>query len=83
MAETFLGRLKKLFSTDVVIRNVGGDQLKVMDTDHIQSLGVLQTNSVYDRYARLYTTSGGYNYNLSQQLNYPTTSVTTIKSPLC
>jgi len=75
MAETFLGRLKKLFSTDVVIRNVGGDQLKVMDTDHIQSLGVLQTNSVYDRYARLYTTSGGYNYNLSQQLNYPTTRI--------
>jgi len=75
MAETFLGRLKKLFSTDVVIRNVGGDQLKVMDTDNIQSLGVLQTNSVYDRYARLYTTSGGYNYNLSQQLNYPTTRI--------
>ena len=75
MAETFLGRLKKLFSTDVVIRNVGGEQLRVMDTDHIQSLGVLQTNSLYDRYARLYTTSGGYNYNLSQQLNYPTTRI--------
>ena len=75
MAETFLGRLKKLFSTDVVIRNVGGEQLRVMDTDHIQSLGVLQTNSVYDRYARLYTTSGGYNYNISQQLNYPTTRI--------
>ena len=75
MAETFIGRLKKLFSTDVVIRNVGGEQLRVMDTDHIQSLGVLQTNSLYDRYARLYTTSGGYNYNLSQQLNYPTTRI--------
>ena len=75
MAETFIGRLKKLFSTDVVIRNVGGEQLRVMDTDHIQSLGVLQTNSLYDRYARLYTTSGGYNYNISQQLNYPTTRI--------
>ena len=29
-------RLKRLFSTDVVIRNVGGNQLKVMDTNHIQ-----------------------------------------------
>jgi hypothetical protein len=75
MAETLLNRLKKLFSTDVVIRNVGGEQLKIMDTDRIQSLGVLQTNSLYDRYARLYTTSGGWNYNLAQQLNYPTTRI--------
>ena len=64
MADTSLfNRLKKLFSTDVVIRNVGGDELKVMDTDGIQRLGVLQTNSLYDKYARLYTTSGGWNYN--------------------
>ena len=76
MAENSLfGRLKKLFSTDVIIRNVGGKELKVMDTDGIQRLGVIQTNSLYDRYARLYTTSGGINYNLSQQLNYPTTRV--------
>ena len=76
MADTSLfGRLKKLFSTDVVIRNVGGNELKVMDTDGIQRLGVLQTNSLYDKYARLYTTSGGWNYNLSQQLNYPTTRI--------
>jgi len=76
MAETTLfGRLKKLFSTDVVIRNVGGKELKVMDSDGIQRLGVIQTNSLYDRYSRLYTTSGGINYNLSQQLNYPTTRI--------
>ena len=56
MAETTLfGRLKKLFSTDVVIRNVGGEELKVMDSDGIQRLGVIQTNSLYDRYSRLYT----------------------------
>ena len=76
MAEISLfGRLKKLFSTDVVIRNVGGKELKVMDTDGIQRLGVIQTNSLYDRYSRLYTTSGNLNYNLSQQLNYPTTRI--------
>jgi hypothetical protein len=30
-------RLKRLFSSDVVIRNVGGNQIKVVDSDHIQS----------------------------------------------
>jgi len=56
MAENSLfGRLKKLFSTDVIIRNVGGKELKVMDTDGIQRLGVIQTNSLYDRYARVVT----------------------------
>ena len=76
MAEnTFFGRSKKLFSTDVVIRNVGGNELKVMDADGIQRLGVVQTNSIYDRYSRLYTTSGGLNYAYAQQLMYPTTRI--------
>ena len=39
MADTSLfGRLRRLFSTDVVIRNVGGNQLKVIDSNQIQSL---------------------------------------------
>ena len=29
-------KLRKLFSTDVIIRNVGGKQLKVIDTDNLQ-----------------------------------------------
>ena len=37
MADTGLfSRLKRLFGTDVLIRNVGGDQLKVMDVNQIQ-----------------------------------------------
>ena len=32
-------RLKRLFSSDVVIRNVGGNSLKVVDTNHIQTAG--------------------------------------------
>ena len=36
---SFFGRLQRLFSTDVIIRNVGGNQLKVMDTDSIKKLG--------------------------------------------
>lgn len=56
MIDTSLfGRLKRLFSTDVIIRNVGGNQVKVIDTDHIQSSGVVQTNMYPDRYQRIYT----------------------------
>ena len=62
MADTSLfSRLRRLFSTDVVIRNVGGNQLKVIDSEQIQSLGQLQTNSLYDRFNKLYSTTGGLN----------------------
>ena len=47
-------RLRKLFSTDVIIRNVGGKQLKVVDTDGIQSAGNLENNSRIDRFQRMY-----------------------------
>ena len=76
MADTTLfGRLRRLFSTDVVIRNVGGNQLKVMDSNQIQSLGQLQTNSLYDRFNKLYSTTGGLNYNTMQQANFPSTRI--------
>ena len=71
MANTSLfGRLQRLFSSDVVIRNTGGNQLSVMDTDRIQSLGVLQTNSLVDRFQKIYTTSGAAVYNLNNAQNY-------------
>ena len=69
--ETIFDSLKKLFSSDVVIRNVGGDELKVIDTDHIQSSGVLQTNSVVDRFNKIYTTSGVAAYAGQTAINYP------------
>ena len=76
MADTSLfGRLKRLFSSDVIIRNVGGDQLKVIDTDRIQSLGALQTNALVDRFTKIYTTSGAGVYNLNNVLNYQTMRV--------
>ena len=38
MADTSLfARLRRLFSTNVVVRNVGGKQLKVADTSRTQS----------------------------------------------
>ena len=41
-------RLKRLFSTDVIIRNAGGNQLKVFDVNKAQQTGDLDTNSLID-----------------------------------
>lgn len=68
--QNLFGRLKRLFSTDVIIRNIGGNEIKVMDTDRIQTNGVLQTNALVDRFNRVYTTSNSYAYNLNTAQNY-------------
>ena len=71
MADTSLfSRLQRLFSSDVIIRNVGGKQLKVMDTARIQKYGNLATNSLYDRFTRLHRPVGSslqYNPTLNYQ----------------
>lgn len=60
MAETkdLFSRLKKMFSTDVIVRNVGGKKIKVVDTDEIQY--ATDRNSLRDRYNRLRSST----YNL-------------------
>ena len=71
MADTSLfSRLQRLFSSDVIIRNVGGKQLKVMDTGRIQKYGNLATNSLYDRFTRMHKPVGSslqYNPTLNYQ----------------
>jgi len=71
MADTGLfTRLKRLFSTDVIIRNIGGKQLKLIDVDRIQKYGNLATNSLYDRFTRLHRPVGSslqYNPTLNYQ----------------
>ena len=71
MANTGLfSRLRRLFSTDVIIRNVGGNQLKVFDVNKIQRTGDIETNSLVDRFNRIYSNTStslwgqqsGYNY---------------------
>lgn len=52
---SLFARLKKLFSADVILRNVGGKELKVIDINKIQRSGNYRTNSLVDRYSRLYT----------------------------
>jgi hypothetical protein len=68
MAEnrTLFSSLRKLFSTDVIIRNVGGNQLKVIDTARIQSDGNIATNRRVDRFSRLYATNPGFGYKDGQ-----------------
>jgi hypothetical protein len=52
MADTTLfGRLQRLFSTNVIVRNVGGKKLKIADTDQVQK----QVKShLVDRYSKLH-----------------------------
>jgi hypothetical protein len=71
MADTTLfSRLKRLFSTDVIIRNQGGNQLQVMDVNRIQQSGELQTNSLVDRFNRIYTNSATSLYGYQNSFNY-------------
>ena len=65
-------RLKRLFSTDVVIRNAGGNQLRVMDINKIQQSGDIQTNSLVDRFNRIYTNSATSMYGQQNSINYQT-----------
>jgi hypothetical protein len=68
MADTSVfTRLKRLFSTDVIIRNEGGNQVKVIDVNSIQNSGKYETNSLVDRYSRIYSQNATSLYG--QQLN--------------
>jgi hypothetical protein len=58
-SRSIFASLRRLFSTDVIIRNVGGDQLKVIDTNMIQSDGNIKTNRRVDRYSRLFSVMPG------------------------
>ena len=67
---SLFGRLRRLFSSDVVIRNVGGTQIKVTDVNSIQQTGRYETNSLVDRFSRLYVYNKGNIFN--PNLNYQT-----------
>jgi hypothetical protein len=71
MANTGLfNRLQRLFSSDIIIRNTGGNQISVMDTNQIQSTGEIQTNSLMDRYSRIYSTNPSSLYGSQFNFNY-------------
>ena len=58
-------RLKRLFSTNTIVRNIGGRKLKIVDTGHLQSN--VQTNLV-DRYQKLYSNMNAQQYGYNDQL---------------
>ena len=68
--KSVFSRLKRLFSTDVIIRNIGGNQIKTVDSGHIQSSGEYETNSLVDRYNRIYSTAPSSLYGAQFNLNY-------------
>tara|TARA_Y100000389_G_scaffold96492_2_gene93140 strand:+ start:1454 stop:3313 length:1860 start_codon:yes stop_codon:yes gene_type:complete len=72
MADTGLfSRLQRLFSTDVVIRNVGGNQIKTVDTDHIQTSGEFATNSLMSKLQGVYQNPGSTSlYGAQFNMNY-------------
>ncbi len=65
--QSLYARLKRLFSTDVIVRNVGGKQLKIKDTDSI--MYATDRNSLRDRFNRIRSTA--YNaYSRDFALSY-------------
>ena len=61
MADTSLfSRLQRLFSTNVIVRNVGGKKLRVVDTDEIQSTA---KSNLIDRYTKLHKGIGLSGYS--------------------
>lgn len=68
--QTLFQKLSRLFSNDVIIRNIGNNQIKVIDSDRIQTAGNLATNRYIDRYNRVYGTMApamSYNQGILQQ----------------
>ena len=60
MADTSLfGRLRRLFSSNVIVRNVGGKKLRIADTDKVQAFA---KNNLIDRYTRMFS---GYGANVT------------------
>ncbi len=71
MAERNLfSNLQRLFSTDILVRNIGGNELKIADINQIQTSGKYQTNALLDRFSRLYIYNNKNIFN--PNLNYQT-----------
>jgi hypothetical protein len=65
--KSLYSRLSRLFNTNVIVRKVGKDKLRVVDNDHLQSVGNAHNSKYMDRFTRLHgvkhSTSTGYNPN--------------------
>jgi len=62
-------RLKILFSSNVIVRQIGGKKLKVVDTARYQSEGNPHVSKVIDRFGRLHGSAGGTPLSVYNQYN--------------
>ena len=70
-------RLRNLFRTNVIVRTVGKDTLRVVDTNRLQHAGNLINTKISDRYTRLHGSNkhkvgglhGGYDSNYYMHQN--------------
>lgn len=61
MADTSIqARLKRLFSTNVIVRRIAKNRVKAVDTNRLQSNGALSSNSYIDRFTGLHRGQSGY-----------------------
>jgi len=61
MADTSLrSRLSRLFSTNVVVRRIAKNRLKVVDTNRLQSMGSLSNNRYIDRFSGMHKAQSGF-----------------------
>ena len=58
--KSLFSRLRRLFSTNVIVRNVGGKKLRVSDTSRTQALN---KSNLVDRYQKIFTGAGLSGYS--------------------
>src|ERR1035437_9792277 len=66
-SKSLYARLKRLFSTDVIVRNIGGKKLKIKDTSNAQY--ATDRNTLRDRFNRV-RTSGYSQYSRDFTMAY-------------
>ena len=67
--KSIFSRLGKLFSSNVIVRNVGGKRLKVRDTSRLQSVGNKVTMGV-DRFQKMRKSNVNFGYGTSTMQNF-------------
>tara|TARA_R110001592_G_scaffold12397_3_gene59202 strand:- start:4809 stop:6695 length:1887 start_codon:yes stop_codon:yes gene_type:complete len=61
MANTSLrSRLRRLFSTNVIVRRIGKKRLQVVDSNKLQSMGNMKQTKYIDRFSGVHTRSPGW-----------------------
>ena len=69
--KSLFSRLQRLFSTQVVVRRIGKNKIKVVDSSRLQSSGNSESSSYYDRYGRLHGSNSRKNWQTyNERFNY-------------